>query len=98
MLDGSLRRSRSIAGFLAKGLLEPSQLQSRHDALADEMVKRGMQHASPMDAEPWRPEDYPDVCDQDQYVDDAVSLRELSRRCPSCGNRIASRHCGGSER
>jgi len=97
MLDGSLRRRRSIAGFLDRGLLEPSQLQARHDALADEMVRRGMQHASPLDAEPWRPEEHPDVCEQDQYVDDVVSLRELSRRCSDCRSRIVNRHHGGMD-
>ena len=82
MLAGSLRRGRSIAGFLAKGLLEPAAMRRRHAALAAEIVKRGWNHASPLTVPP-------SVRLLRRYkVDTAVSAVELSRRCPECRIRL----------
>jgi len=81
MLVGTLKRGKSIQGHLDRGQLEPTQLQERHTALADEMLKRGMNHQSPL--EPI------DVSAFDtNYVDAEESKRELQRRCPDCCRRI----------
>lgn len=49
MLAGTLEKGRSIGGFIEKGLLEPSSLIKRHEALAAEMSRRGYSHKSPLD-------------------------------------------------
>lgn len=74
MLAGSLRRGKSIAGFLSKGLLAPQHMQQRHAELVIEMERRGMRHASPL-----RNVDGPEGT-----VDVAASHLELTRRCKAC--------------
>ena len=46
MLVGSIQRGKSVAGFLAKGLLEPQSIRSRHEILVVEMLRRGYTHKS----------------------------------------------------
>jgi hypothetical protein len=81
MLVGSLRRGRSIQGFLDRGLLEPSAIYTRHAALTLEMSRRGLRHRSELLA-----------VDVTQYstglVDRAESLRALASRCSVCCGRI----------
>jgi hypothetical protein len=85
MLSGSLARSRSIEGFLAKHLLEPSSMVQRHEALAAEMEHRGYAHSSPLRS----------VGNLERFVqfrvDRAESTRELAARCPACASRGASK-------
>jgi hypothetical protein len=78
MLTGSLRRGRSIAGFLTKGLLEPGSARRRHDELAREMARRGYVHRSALPSVNWR---------GGERVDAAVALEELRRRCAECAER-----------
>jgi len=59
----------------------------RHDALADEMLKRGYNHKSPYDQ--------PDISylpDEDRLgeVDISISLYDLCSRCEDCKKRIRS--------
>ncbi len=81
MLVGSLRRGRSIKGFLDRGLLDPSAVYTRHAALALEMGRRGLRHRSELL-----------VADVQQYqagsVDPAESLHALASRCSACCQRI----------
>lgn len=84
MLAGTLARKRSIDGFIAKRLLEPSSLQARHDRLAEEMGARGFRHASPL------PEvDLAYLADdaRDCAVDTAASHGDLTARCEACRAR-----------
>lgn len=84
MLAGTLARGRSIAGFIAKGLLEPSSMQSRHEAIAAEMGDRGFRHKSPL------PECEVDALPQaarDARVDVRIAAAELGRRCERCRAR-----------
>jgi hypothetical protein len=48
MLLGSLRKNRSIQGFLDAGLLQPQAVNQRHEALVEEMEARGYKHSSPL--------------------------------------------------
>jgi hypothetical protein len=75
MLAGSLRRGRSIQGFLDGGLLEPQNLHTRHAALVKEMERRGYRHASPLPAVAPMPRG---------RVDRVAAASELSRRCSEC--------------
>lgn len=66
-----------------KGQVEPESMGSRHDELADEMVRRGMSHKSPYEQ--------PDLFGYDLMgftVDREESLAELKRRCQECKRRI----------
>lgn len=75
MAVASLRLGRSVAGFLAKGLLELGRLRARHDQLAREMERRGYAHRSPLSDVPRR---------AGGRVDRRKSRRELAARCPEC--------------
>ncbi len=48
MLVATLKRGRSIEGFLTRGLLEPQNARARHDAIVAEMKARGYKHSSPL--------------------------------------------------
>jgi len=78
MLAGSLLHGRSIKGFLDKDILEPQNVQTRHDTLAEEMGRRGYAHASLLPILP------PLEQRNEGHVDVAVSMTELARRCLAC--------------
>ena len=80
MLMGTLRRARSVEGFLQLGLLAPQHAVQRHAALVREMERRGYRHASPLDALP--------TTVPHGRVSRATSLKELARRCPDCRKLI----------
>jgi hypothetical protein len=48
MLVGCLNKNKNIAGFLNKGLVDPSSAEIRHQELVSEMTKRGYHHKSPL--------------------------------------------------
>lgn len=76
-LAGALRRGKSIDGYLRKGQLEPTELYRRHEVLVGEMIRRGINHKSPLpevDLSGFR----------SGYVAIQESLKELHRRCPDC--------------
>jgi hypothetical protein len=79
MLAGSITRGRSVAGFVATGLIEVHSLYTRHTQLVAEMESRDMNHASPLpQVQLWRA----------GAVDPARSLMDLTERCTGCAARI----------
>ena len=78
MLVGTIVRGKSLAGYVAKGLIDTTQIQSRHDALAQEMLARGYYHHSPLVMPP--------VAAMGR-VDSLASVKELARRCELCASR-----------
>lgn len=67
--------------------IEPQSMQSRHDVLAKEMLRRGMNHQSPFE----QPDiSYLTIAERYTVVDVQNSLRDLSSRCPECANKIKS--------
>ena len=80
MFVGTIQKGIGVKGYLEGGLLEPRNLWTRHDLLAEEMKARGMKHRSPLPR-----------CDitalPDVRVDTDRSLAELGRRCPDCRMR-----------
>ena len=82
MVNGSLKRGRSIAGFLEKKLLEPAALAYRHRELVREMLKRGYKHDSLLVP----------VSGLKKFsafkVDKAASLKELTARCAACADLL----------
>ena len=81
MFVGTLRRGISVEGYLKKGLLEGASIRSRHDALVEEMLRRGYTHKSPIG-------DYPE--EKRGSVDRLTSYSDLMNRCPECRERAAA--------
>ena len=86
MFVGSLNKELSMDGYVRNNLMEPTALLDRHDELAREMGRRGMNHKSPLP--PYRLgylTDYQITASVD--VED--SLKDLITRCPDCHRRMA---------
>lgn len=85
MFVGCIKKGNSVAGFVRDGLFDPSQLYARHDAIGEEMMRRGGAHRSPI-------ERLPDAVWQALLkslttapcIDVEANVLELSRRCPDC--------------
>jgi len=80
MLVGSILKGTSLTGFIEDGLVDFSQIVSRHQELVEEMKKRGYRHQSPL------PEFTAPVVKC--KLDPEENLRELARRCPDCARQI----------
>lgn len=87
MLVGSLKRHRSIEGYIAGGLLEPRSLEERHRALVAEMLRRGFSHRSPL---PEADIEYLPPASRGATVDREKAAAELAARCQRCGDRICA--------
>jgi len=94
MLVGHLKRGKSITGFVAKGLLQPVCIDTRHEELTEEMRMRGYNHKSPM------PVDWEELKKIIRHipteerlakVDVKKSLNDLLARCPECRERYRAR-------
>lgn len=83
MFVGSINRGISMKGYLQKGQLEVNSLRRRHDALARELERRGMDHKSPL------PKMVKPTTALGE-VNGATSLKELLRRCPDCRARYGA--------
>ena len=59
-----------------KGFLEPQNFLSRHNKIAIEMIKRGMNHKSPLDVS--------NIDLPTSKVDINRSIKDLKERCPAC--------------
>jgi len=84
MLVGTINKGISIQGYLDNNLLEINLLKDRHDHLAAEMERRGMNHQSPL----------PDIntsCLPDEQLEVTIdrykALTDLLSRCPKCKER-----------
>lgn len=82
MFVGSFKKGISIDGYINNNLLELKEVNNRHDTLADEMVRRGYNHKSPLEqlclclmfcAKYWV-----------RRIDRASALNDLISRCPEC--------------
>ena len=84
MFEGTWVRDVSMKGYIDGGLFQPADLHARHDALAAEMARRGMNHKSPMH---FTAADFRDAIPAQWLtvkVDANENLKELARRCPAC--------------
>jgi len=83
----SFRKRHSVSGrFSPVVQIQLNALKERHDELAQEMLRRGMNHKSPLANIPNLKETYPQYYDLN--VDTHVSIRDLCQRCPKCRKRI----------
>jgi hypothetical protein len=79
MFVGCLLRKKTLAGFFEKGLLEVHSIRSRHQALVEEMQRRGMQHHSPL----LKFRSY-----EMGKINRRQSKKELASRCQECLERM----------
>jgi hypothetical protein len=84
MFVGTIRRGKSISGFIETGLVEVHYLAARHEELAAEMIRRGFIHKSPLPKF---------THGRAGTIDVKGNLAELSRRCDACRNRIKRAKC-----
>src|SRR3989344_8864139 len=79
MLVGSLNKSKNIEGFIKKGLIETSKINSRHKEIVKEMLSRGFKHQSNL----------PKFKHKNQgSMNKVKSLEELMKRCKRCKEKI----------
>lgn len=86
MFVGSLKKRTGIDGFLENNLLEPTLLESRHAALASEMLRRGYNHKSPLEI----PDGLFDYLTEEQVnwkIDRKKAESDLLSRCEECRKR-----------
>lgn len=81
----SFEKGHSIAGRISPIVqIEPMSMKTRHDELAAEMIRRGMNHKSPYEM--------PDLSKYGDEilsrVDKLVSMSDLSGRCAACRERM----------
>jgi len=79
MFAGVLRKKMKISGYISKGLVEVYNIRKRHDALASEMLRRGMHHQSPLQQVRLY---------RSGRVDVKNSMRVLAKRCGECRKRM----------
>lgn len=76
MFVGSIKKGRSIQGYLDNGLIEPQNIEERHKVLVIEMLMRGMKHNSPLV--------YKNKLGIVGEIDPKYSMKDLFSRCPNC--------------
>ena len=81
MFVGTIAKGKSLEGYYRDGLLNSGQIKERHDQLAAEMIRRGMNHESEL-AQP--------LVTPRITVDLGSARRELARRCPDCRRGLES--------
>lgn len=78
---GNLKHSgKWVKALTKKGFLEPQNSLQRHNELVEEMIKRGMQHKSPLNVDGV---DFPIG-----KVDIKKSVEDLIERCENCKKRL----------
>ncbi len=78
MFATAVQRGTSLLGYISNNLVAVHTLRERHDALVDEMRRRGINHYTP----------FPDVAlYRTQPPDAQASLADLLKRCPLCAAR-----------
>lgn len=86
MLVGHLSRGRHVRGYVENNCIELESVQSRHEALAREIVGRGYTHKSQLRFESQHV-DHLTEFELLSRVDRAASLADLIGRCPECRAR-----------
>jgi hypothetical protein len=83
---GTIKKGKSIKGYIDGGLVEVHNILRRHDELAEEMKRRGYKHSH-----------NPDLYDCELWecgcVDSEQNIVELHRRCKDCRERIENGKC-----
>lgn len=81
MLVGHLRLKHSVSGYVVSNAIELKSLETRHEALVNEMVYRGYSHKSPLVIPDYS---YLSLEEVNYEVDRGEATRLLLRRCTKC--------------
>jgi hypothetical protein len=82
MFIGTIKKRKSITGFLNKNLLEPKSLYKRHEELKKEMIRRGMNHYSEL--EQINLNEYLTKEELECRINKQLSIQDLKNRCSNC--------------
>lgn len=82
MFIGCMKKGTSLKGYIEKGLVEVQHIKREHDRIAEEMVKRGYRHLTPLEQ---------NICYDAGYVNSEQNINELRNRCEKCKQRIERR-------
>ncbi len=84
MFLGTLKKRKKVDGYIQNNLFEPRMLYQRHKELAEEMIKRGYKHKSPLCESDCAC--ILDLTEEKQYwkIDKEAALKDLLSRCPEC--------------
>lgn len=77
---GTIKKGISIDGYLLNKLVDIGTIKIRHDILADEMKRRGMNHKSELNKF--------NEGKEIKTVNSEENLKELCKRCKECKRRI----------
>ena len=83
MLLGTVIKGKNFQGYINNNLFEPSSLKTRHDQLADDMIRRGYNHKSPLEL----PDNYKSYFSDEQWnfkINNTLSAVDLLKRCDKC--------------
>ena len=82
MFAGTIKKNKSIQGYLDNQLVEVHNIKKRHDELVKEIKKRGFNHKSPI----IQPKFGVLRGSKAGFVDIQDNMLELRKRCPECRN------------
>ena len=82
-LVGSIRKSKSLKGYLDQNIIEPESIIERHTELVWEMLRRGYNHQSPLPKF-----DITDIPKTKVSID--KSYDDLFNRCSACYERFVA--------
>ena len=85
MLLGSIEKDKNLTGFIDGGLIDASQLPSRHTELVEEMERRGYNHNSPIDL---TEKAFKYIISAVGKIDIHKSIWDLQSRCSECKNNM----------
>jgi hypothetical protein len=78
-------KGHNLSGRIAyPSQIQPKDMELRHNALAEEMLLRGMNHNSPF-IQPWIKPEYESI-----KVDISWNIEDLRSRCSECDKKISN--------
>jgi hypothetical protein len=84
MFLGAIKKGKKIDGYLNNNLLEPLELVTRHNELADEMINRGYKHRSAATEDDQLAVVSLEETKRHTTIDRELAFRDLMKRCPEC--------------
>lgn len=88
MLVGTLRKEKSVQGYIIDGLIDLDTVVRRHGAVAAEMLRRGYNHKSPMTDDDINVVNNHNIHEFLGCINEVESIRELRSRCTECHERM----------
>lgn len=80
MFVGSIKKNKNLDGYYKNGLFDPKFLYVRHESLVLEMLRRNINHKSPLEKIK--------LPNKKGYIDIVYNYFDLMKRCENCGEKI----------